>query len=289
MSQSSPTEPLPHGAEPPMSRVLERRGAYERASLEWPMVPLTFQQFSRHLDVLGYRDNLPSQVGAVYLCAACAFRMNSGCQALEQTYFPALRASLVERKQPSDFADEILQQVRERLFGGAVPRIGSYRGTGSLTGWLRRVTLHIAADNRRTLRVERRVLEQEYPMEAEVLYPHASTDRSWSTTCLAAVEAMVHEGFSALDAEERRLLSLFYCRNFGAREIGRLAAIDRATVYRRIRHAERRLRQRWYHLLRTRLGLVERSECSSLLKELSPYINLETALQEPVAHCCAAE
>src|SRR5688572_16907797 len=84
---------------------VDRFAAFEAARAEWPMVVLGFSQFEEHLDRLGYTDTLPYYPGSVYLCAACALGMNNACRALDQQYFLAIRRSITQRGQASDFAD----------------------------------------------------------------------------------------------------------------------------------------------------------------------------------------
>jgi RNA polymerase sigma-70 factor len=54
-----------------------------------------------------------------------------------------MHRSLARIRAHSDFRDETLQCLRERLFVGAAPKIKAYAARGPLSGWLRRAALNV--------------------------------------------------------------------------------------------------------------------------------------------------
>lgn len=275
-------------------RLDARREAFDVARQQWPSVRLTFEQFSQHLDHLGYSHGLPAQLDALYLCAACALRMNAACKALDDAYFPALRTVISAHREPSDFADDLLQQMRERLFGGPTPRIRSYRGSGSLASWLRMVACNLAMDIRRTRRSCQKALRAEwlagagsYTDEPTYAEPPEASPRIAQTTF--ALEALLHESVARLSAHDRLLLSLYYFQELGVNEIGERTGFDRSTVYRQLHRAEQRLAQRVASLLRARWRIGGREECTALIREFSGLVNLRSAFREQAPNEVAAE
>ncbi|MEY2936230.1 MAG: hypothetical protein RL033_6979, partial [Pseudomonadota bacterium] len=101
----------------------------------------------------------------LYLCAGCADGQPSAYQALEAAHFPALTAALWRLLGDRATVQEVLQDLRIRLFVGDPPRITTYRGSGSLSAWLRKVAVHSALDCLRASNVQRGRLRELWSVE----------------------------------------------------------------------------------------------------------------------------
>lgn len=181
-----------------MDLVLARRG-FELCKLQWPRVSLCFEDLLEHVGRLNVSHcDLQRNGHELCLALACAQGDRHAILHLEAMLGDARRA--VRRlRVSSDFADDVLQALRERLLVGATPRIRSYAAKGSLAGWLRRAAMNIALNSR---------------SREPLLHDQAQLER-----CQAAGEACA-DGISsqaqqALDAtlqdlgeDDRRLLSL---------------------------------------------------------------------------------
>ena len=270
-----------------------RRQAFEQARARWCGVEITFEDFAAHLDRLGWSSRLPPQFEAVYLCAACSLGSAAACSALEREYFAALRSALARRHRRWDFVDEVLQQTRERLMVGPMPRIASYRGDGSLPSWLRRVAHRIAVD---VCRVDgstpaQFVEWQRYQARAAVeasLTPGSGTPVAAHWT--RWLEHTLVGALTSLDAPDRCLLRMFYVQGVKIEEIGRCYGIDRSTAYRRLHRAERVVRRRVVDAIREKTGLSAADDLRDLLHSTCDQLSVgasvwggEAGAREPSA------
>src|SRR5262249_33604316 len=145
---------VPDRHDSPLSRLdgsVSLRGAYVAAARMWPRISLSYEQFQTHLTSLGYPCvGVPTYPSDVYLCAACAQGQYVAYQALEAAHFPALRTAVQHLVRRTLTVDDVLQEVRTRLFLGSSPKIATYRGSGTLSAWLRKVAVNASQDQLRS-------------------------------------------------------------------------------------------------------------------------------------------
>jgi RNA polymerase sigma-70 factor (ECF subfamily) len=100
-----------------------------------------------------YTDKLATLPAAdLWLAAAAAAGEPAAIEAFERLLIPEVDRVLRRFALPRDDFDELRQCVRVRLLvagPGATPRIGQYRGRGSLAGWVRTVATRTALNERR--------------------------------------------------------------------------------------------------------------------------------------------
>lgn len=237
--------------------------AFAAAGQMWPGVALTIEAFTRHLSSLRCIERLPGNINELYLCAACTLGQRKGLELLEAEYFPALTVRLRRMLREEHLADEVLQTVRIRLLTGLSPKIASYRGEGSLAGWLGVVSAHAAQDFLRRRNMQRKHMNE--LMMGLATGQVAGKDRmSPSPEELAlndervrACDSALRSAMGSLDAGDQHLLREHFL--FGA-SINELAPhytssstgveVHRSTVARRIQRSARRVRNR----VRTRLS-----------------------------------
>jgi RNA polymerase sigma-70 factor (ECF subfamily) len=263
-----------------------RRGAFDAARRRWPGLELTFEQFSHHLDRLGWGAALPRQIESLYLCAACSSGCNVACESLDREYFPVLRDTIQGRYRRRDFAEEVLQQTRERLLVGRAPRIATYRGDGSLASWLRRVANHLALDLHRSQRGHRLVdwhcVEALMSIEAFDAQAELTATSAWTRRLQHALT----ESVTALDTSHRQLLHLFHVQGINVDEISRCFGIDRATTYRRLHRTERLVRDGVLRAVRADTRHLNADDLQELLRRSCRELDLDgawDARQRPTA------
>jgi RNA polymerase sigma-70 factor len=217
----------------------ERRRSHELAGAIWPAIHVSFEDFCEHLDQLGYGRTLPSQVGPLYLCIACCKGSGRAFHLFESTYFPALRTFLARFDCRPDVIDDLLQQIRYRLFVGPKPRIRGYRGEGAFEGWLRRVASSVAVDffraqgarERRRQRFMNEVVCREHVHASTALLPDEQLHRE---RCAATLNGAVNRALRSLSQEQRQLLHHFYVSELTIDDLSAIYGCHRSVAARRV-------------------------------------------------------
>jgi RNA polymerase sigma-70 factor len=241
--------------------------AHWGARQRWPSFELTLEQFSNHIGRLGNLQLGEVDSTALYLTAACALRIDAACTCLERSYFPRLRAA-VARLGTWHFVDEVVQKTRERLLVGPEPRIGTYRGEGSLGSWLQSTAGRIAVDLRR----RDRALHSYIHFDAN---PEMSLDGwerdsepelgSTSKTNLAsAAQRALSAAVAALDPADRQLLFLFYLQAVSADQLAACLRVDRSTIYRRIKSLTGRIKRQSCKAIQVGTGIAADEICRAV-------------------------
>lgn len=213
--------------------------AYQEARAHWPDLNVTFDDFSDHLERLGYQRELPAQLDGLYLCIACAQGCPTACKLLEARYFPALRGFVAKLDPRPDAVDDLLQQIRWRLLVGPEPRIRAYRGQGSFDGWLRRVAHTVALDSIR-VRVGRERLLQRLRHDSACIAqlqaspPPLPDEYIQRQTYDQIVRCALQESLRRLPNDVRQLLRHYYVGGLSIDQLGTLYAVNRSTAARRI-------------------------------------------------------
>ena len=234
---------LPNGVVDPSQAFLE---AYATGQKVWADVPLSYPQFCAYLLRCGDGPLPTAHPAELYLCAACSLGRPRAHRELEKTYFPPLRLAIQALVRDRYAVEDVLQEVRSRLFVGSEPKIASYRGSGSLCGWLRSVAVHAAQDYLRASKSSRQRLQrladaQRIQAASHASWTPASDERAFrsdfSRACQRAWRAAVH----SLTSMERKLLHHHFVSGLSIDILGKLYGVHRATVARRIRRAAERL------------------------------------------------
>lgn len=229
--------------------IVALEAAHAMARLTWPEVRLSYENFQAHLSREGSAAAAAVEHASdMYLCAACKCGQAEAYEVLEAVYFPALRRLLSRLLREENAVEEVLQDVRTRLFVGDSPKIASYRGSGCLAGWLRSVAVHAARDHLRCTRAQRgRWKRLSHPDVALLGALGAVTDTledrvgQWERQrCQQAWNAAIR----SLGSEERQLLYHHFVHGLSIDALGALYGVHRATAARRIRRATATVRRR---------------------------------------------
>jgi RNA polymerase sigma-70 factor, ECF subfamily len=246
--------------------VAERLKAFQRGFSRWPDLALSFEQFSSHLDRLGWGASLPGEPEALYLCAACYAGQHMACELLDKTYFPGLKIALLRQSGRHDDIDDILQQARERLLVGPVRRIGTYRGDGPLQSWLLRVVLRLGLDVWRREVNGRRLVALEGLRVVSAMKSEPGVEDIGVEACVGHLERALLEAIGRLSLQDRQLLSLHYVQKLQIDELATCLGVFRSTVYRRLRRVERRVERDCIRSIGARTGISNPDELIELLR-----------------------
>jgi RNA polymerase sigma-70 factor (ECF subfamily) len=126
----------------------------------------------------------------------------------------------------------------------------SYRGRGSLMGWLRTTLAQRHVDHHRRSR-------REQPLE-EIDVPAADAPRQTPCAELSQLERAIEHALEERDAEERFLLAAYYLDGQTLLQIARVLAVHEATVSRKLRRATEGTRKQVLRNLRCE-GLSRRA------------------------------
>jgi RNA polymerase sigma-70 factor len=231
---------------------LELRRAFDTARASWPTLSVSFEEFCGHLDRLGPQRELPTQLSAFYLCLACSLGREGACRLLELHHFPALRAFLTRFDSRSDVIDELFQQLRYRLFVGPAPRIRTYRGAGSLDGWLRKIAVTLAVDFLRShsgaaRRLARFAQDATYFEHSHGASPIPQDEHVYRARHAKELARALRHSLRQLSPEQHQLLHHHYVSNLTIDQLSTLYGCDRSTAARRIlrsvRTVQRTLRE----------------------------------------------
>lgn len=246
-----------------------RRQAHAAARARWPEIEVPLPRFANHLESLGWVRALPQQTEELYLCCGCSIGIREACRRLDTEYFPELEDCLARQCRRSDFIEEVLQQTRERLLVGPKRKIASYRGTGPLSAWLRRVARHVASDLFRSERKHRRLAAAggRYRLEVTEQRPlEPASPHSLDTRYLGDLERAVLEAMARLSADDRRLLYLHHMQGLSIDEIVPRLGRDRSNVYRRLSQIKARIKRWSIAFARKQTGIRDSDELAGLFQ-----------------------
>jgi RNA polymerase sigma-70 factor (ECF subfamily) len=258
------------------------REAHARGRSAWASLGVTYEQFhERATQANGGRAMVPSHAEDFYLSAACVNADALAHEALEARYFPMLRHVVKATVMDAAAVDDILQNVRMRLLAGAAPKIGSYRGNGSLGGWLRRVTTHAASDHCRAKKSERRRQrllslaqashlcdDPESAARIAVDEHERECEQAWSKAmrCVGSADlVLLHDRFA---------------RGMSIDALSPIYSVHRATIARRVHRAVQRVRRIVRNSLATQHRGLGPHELDAMMREWSSSTS-ELPMQEP--------
>jgi RNA polymerase sigma-70 factor (ECF subfamily) len=246
----------------------QQLGAYlQAARTPWPELPLD------ELEFIGYaaRRTPPGQLprsehaAELWLACACASRVAGAAAVFQREYGSVIARVLGRRKASPELAEEVQQQLAEKLLvgqGERPARIAEYRGQGPLKSWVATAAATTLATSRRTIGRRR-----EEPEPATELAWDGALDpeleylkQRYAPELQAALEAAL-EG---LEDRERTLLRLHLGERLSIDVIGSMYGVNRATAARWLSAARSQVLERTRAELSARLALSE-SECNSLV------------------------
>jgi RNA polymerase sigma-70 factor (ECF subfamily) len=147
----------------------------------------------------------------------------------------------------------------------------SYRGRGSLMGWLRTTLAQRHVDHHRRSR-------REQPLE-EIDVPAAVASPQTPGAELSQLERAIEQALEERDAEERFLMAAYYLDGQTLLQIARVLAVHEATVSRKLRRATEETRKQVLRNLR-REGLSRRAAEEALNADPRDLeLNLKKLLQ----------
>ncbi|MCP3164495.1 RNA polymerase subunit sigma-70 [Myxococcus qinghaiensis] len=249
---------------------------------QWPDIPLGVDSFVSHLAMHFPRrvpgedlEQLLSQFvpGDLFLACACAEGLPTALAAFERHHMAGLPSALAHMRLSPTVVDEIRQRVRERLLvrTDSAPRIAEYSGRGTLTNWVRVISLRTALSLLRKTHAEG-------PMSEALLelLPAPNSDPEVEAIRRRYHEAFrqaLEDAFATLPGEHRYLLRLHFVDHLSTTKMGTLFNVNQSTVSRWLQSAQRAVHDETRRLLKERLDLSSQ-EFTSVLRTVESQINL---------------
>lgn len=238
-------------------------------STRWPHAPEPDAAF---IELVTARGDAAMRCEDLYLAWWCRRDDAEGIRAFEAMFAEDLRSAAARFAELS--ADELLQQLRVKLFVGAgevPPKIHEYSGAGSLRGWLRVTAVRSFIDVTRAQRQHQR----EQPLDEHELLgigdPQGAAMRAELTT---AVKRAFAAAVAKLAPRERVFLRHAYVDRHTLDQIALHYSVHRTTVARTLASARQQL------VAETRAGTaaavgVSDEELTSVIRALDSRIDLE--------------
>jgi RNA polymerase sigma-70 factor (ECF subfamily) len=199
----------------------------------WPGIALDFDSYRTHCKrVLGEAPEWDwTRFGAeLYLCCACASGDHEATRALEAETLPQVVKAISRINSESQFVEEALQILRDKLLVGPRAKIADYAGRGPLVAWLSVAAARVALDAIRS-RNARKHHHADLPDRLAQSDTSPLNDIVKSRYAGSFQEAL-KVAISALPSRDRNLLRLQLVGRCSIDQLGRMYLVHRATAAR---------------------------------------------------------
>lgn len=207
----------------------------------WPELPAPGSDFAVHLATVVAETSWDGvEPTDLYLAWACARGDGSALEVFESRFGAMLDATAHGFGDRHGRTDDLRQLVRAHVLAprdGQMPRIGAYRGTGPLEGWLRvAVTRRLVDETRRMQRSEREELRDDDWLERQCRADHVELDYL-QARYRGAFRRAFATAAGKLSPEQRNYLRYQTLDGLTLDQIGAIHGQHRSSVDRRIRAA----------------------------------------------------
>lgn len=134
-------------------------------------------------------------------------------------------------------AETLTQDVFVRVW----QKLGSYRGTGFFGGWLRRLTVNVVMEDRRTMARRRRLTESSWEESRMMEMRGATAGSKASRRSDASID--LDRAIATLPPGARKAFVLHDVEGYRHREIAEMAGVAAGTVKAQLHRARRMLRE----------------------------------------------
>jgi RNA polymerase sigma-70 factor (ECF subfamily) len=251
--------------------------ALAAARAEWPALDVDPEEFVVYLaQRVGTADAEVLRTlrsADLYLCCGCALGDPRALRAFEDQLLPEAAAALARAGIAPELRDEVLQQLRMRLFipdAEGKARIVGYSGKGALASWLRVAVVRIALNLQKS---QRRYVPLEPDDELLQVLPSAPDPEFLflKSAYREACRAALRDAVAALPALERTLLYLQFIDGLGIDQIGAPYKVSRATAARWLVHARGALLRETQRRLAAQLK-ISPEEATRLIREVQSQL-----------------
>lgn len=265
-----------------LERVLVQ--AWEGACSQWPSVALPAELFVRYI-----AERLPDaspgspieslleqlSLAELYLACACVHGVSGATESFERHYLSKLPGLLGYLKQSAATIDDICQMTRVKILvrtPESAPRINDYSGRGALLSWVRvaaaRISLDLTAAEKTSPDGNVEAVLESLPAPGADAEMDLIRQRHH-----AEFRQAVRDAFSALSADDRHLLRLYFAERLSTTELGTLFRVNQSTVSRWLKSVRQTVYDETRRRLQERLGLSAR-DFQSFLAGMDSQLDL---------------
>jgi len=211
----------------------------ERALAAHPEFAVDPAAFAAHLSECAVAAGGFAALNAedLYLAFASARGDRRAIASFERRHLARIDKYIAHLRMPPSFADEVRQELRERLLigrapaGGGRPKILDYSGRGTLDAWLRVSAMRQALDLIEKEKPQASAGEPEEDQFAATIDPELIAIRQRH---LPQFRQAFHGALASLDVHERNLLRLYLVDGLNIARIGEIFGRSRATIGRMV-------------------------------------------------------
>jgi RNA polymerase sigma-70 factor, ECF subfamily len=251
------------------------RAMFLEGKRKWPLVELGFDVFFGHCSrVLPPGDShaLPREAASLYLCCACAEAQPEALRSFESEGMSVAKAAIARIDRSSDFVQDTLQEVWDKLLLGSEAKVRLYSGRGPLKAWVRVAATRVALDR---YRARNRLTARHVELTDKLAAPCGSPEaRLLKARFGKAFHQALRAAVAALSAQERNVLRMHVVGQCSIDEIGRAYNVHRATAARWLD----RSRARIYEQVRYELCVRHEKLTASEFKSLATLMGSELEL-----------
>ena len=206
-------------------------------------------------------------VADLALSMQAARGVSSAIAAIEEAHADAVRRGLADATAVE--RDEVLQELREKLYVGPPPRIEAYRGRGPLRGWLKVAAKRVWLDRKKA--AARRSVKEDAGLlvtidgDAELRFLREHYARE--------VTAALETALQSLETKERNMLRQHFLHGLTIGQVAKLNDVHRSTVHRWMNDLAAALRKRVRAELCDRLG-VNDGDLSTIVRVVRSRVRL---------------
>jgi RNA polymerase sigma-70 factor (ECF subfamily) len=216
--------------------------AFARGKQAWPSIGVDLSTFRAHCErVLGPAPEWDwKRFGAeLFLCCACARSDGEGTRILEADILPQVVKAISRIDSDTEFVEEALQILRDKLLVGPRAKIADYAARGPLVAWLSVAAARVALDLIRS-RNARKLQHADLPERLAQAEASPLNDIVKSRYADSFQRALKH-AISALPSRDRNLLRLQLVGRCSIDQLGRMYLVHRATAARWLEGARNRV------------------------------------------------
>jgi RNA polymerase sigma-70 factor, ECF subfamily len=272
-------EDLQQMADPQLALALQEQLSAARAA--WPTLAISDEDFVAFLAERSGPSGLPPLAHAADLLLACAcIAGDRGALSAFHAHYDRVVTRVLQRRAGNFGAiDDVRQAVFEKLLvaaDGERPKLGDYRGTGSLKSWVASVAMTTLLMTRRSqLRRREQPTDDQDPIVDHVLQSGPEL-HYLKVRYRGPVEAAIVSALGQLADRERVLLRLHLCERMSIDRLGEMYGVNRATAARWLVNARQALLRATRLEIRRGLGVSD-GECDSILNLVHSQLDVSLA------------
>ena len=239
----------------------------------WPDVKLAPEVARARLAELDPAALAHAQLADLGLAWACLAGDPAAQRAVDKLIRTEAQRAVAELRKPAHLADEVHQELAQKLLVGPAPKLAQYAGQSALGRWLGVAALRTALNLTRAARPERPIDEADADVIAAFVDPELAVLRNQYR---ADVERAIRAAFEALDsARDRNLIRLYYLDRVGLDRLGQMFGVHASTVSRWLATLRESIISDTTNRLAEALGLRgEYSAVESLIRALRSDIDV---------------